>query len=104
MNQLEQTIQTYIETLYATGDSKAYELACLMKQVDEMANTFDEMSQTTTLETNVISFYTDWMLDEIEVIKPDTVENSILILIHILDKLTERYILDKLTERLNERH
>ena len=72
MNQLEQTIQTYIETLYATGASKAYELACLMKQVDEMANTFDEMSQTTTLETNVISFYTDWMLDEIEVIKPDS--------------------------------
>ena len=82
-------------TLYATGASKAYELACLMKQVDEMANTFDEMSQTTTLETHVISFYTDWMLDEIEVIKPDTLENSILILIHILDKLTEQ---------LNERH
>ena len=95
MNQLEQTIQTYIKTLYAKGASKDSELACLMEQVEEMANTFDEMSQTTTLETKVISFYTNWMLDEIEVIKPDTLENSIRILIHILDKLTEQ---------LNERH
>ena len=95
MNQLEQTIQTYIKTLYATGASKDYYLAFLMEQVEEMAHTFDEMSQNTKLETNVISFYTDWMLDEIEVIKPDTLENSILILIHILDKLSER---------LKERH
>ena len=95
MNQLEQTIQTYIETLYATGASKAYELACLMEQVEEMARTFDEMLQNTTLATNVISFYNDWMLDEIEVIKPDTLENSILILIHILDTLTERIPLMK---------
>lgn len=90
MTQLKQTIQTYIKTLYDTGATKDYELACLTKQVEEMANTFDEMSQNTTLETNVISFYTDWMLDEIEVIKTDTLENSILILIHILDKLSER--------------
>ena len=90
MNQLEQTIQTYIETLYATGASKDYELACLMKQVEEKASTYTEVQQNTTLETNVISFYSDWILDEIEVIKPNTLENSILILIHILDKLSER--------------
>lgn len=95
MKQLEQTIQTYIKTLYAKGASKDSDLACLMEQVEEMARTFDEMLQNTTLATNVISFYNDWMLDEIEVIKPDTLENSILMLIHILDKLTER---------LNERH
>ena len=95
MNQLKQTIQTYIETLYATGASKDYELACLMEQVEEMASTYAELQQTATLATNVISFYTDWMLDEIEVIKPDTLENSTLILIHILDKLSER---------LKERH
>ena len=102
MKQLKQTIKTYIETLYAKGASKDYEFACLTKQVEEMANTFDEMSQNTTLETNVISFYNDWMLDEIEVIKPDTLENSIRILIHILDNLI--HILDKLSERLNERY
>ena len=74
MNQLKQTQQTYIKTLYDTGATKDYELAGLMEQVEELANTFDEMSQNTKLETNVISFYNDWMLDEIEVIKPDTLE------------------------------
>ena len=50
MNPLKQTLQTYIKTLHAKGASKDYELA------------------------NEISFYNDWMLDEIEVIKPDTLE------------------------------
>lgn len=104
MNQLEQTIQTYIETLYAKGASndyelaglmKHYELAGLMKQVEEIASIYAELQQNTKLEINVISFYNNWMLDEIEVIKQDTLENSILILIHILDKLSER---------LKERH
>ena len=53
MNPLKQTIKIYIKTLYATGTPKDYELACLMKQVEEMANTFDEMSQNTKLETNM---------------------------------------------------
>ncbi len=38
MKQLKQTLQTYIETLHATGASKDYDLACLMKQVEEMLN------------------------------------------------------------------
>ena len=85
MNQLKQTIQTYIKTLYATGASKDYELAYMMEQVEELARRLDQ--QSNSLGSKEIVFYTDWMLSEIEVIKTNTLENSIHILIHILDKL-----------------
>ena len=72
MNPSKQTLQTYIKTLHAKGASKDYELASVMKKVEEMESTYAESQQNTTLATNEISFYNDWMLDEIEVIKPDT--------------------------------
>ena len=85
MNQLKQTIQTYIKTLYAMGASKDDELACMMEHIEELARTLDK--QTDLLDPKKIVFYTYWLLSEIEVIKPDTLVNSILILISTIDKL-----------------
>lgn len=57
MNPLKQTLQTYIKTLHAKGASKDYELASVMKKVEEMESTYAELQQNTTLATNEISFY-----------------------------------------------
>lgn len=43
MNPLKQTLQTYIKTLHAKGASKDYELASVMKKVEEMESTYAEL-------------------------------------------------------------
>lgn len=88
MNQLNQIIKNYIKTLYANGASKNQELTCLIEQATIMANRFNEKRKSANLLSyKETTFYTDWLLSEIEVIQPTTLENSILILIHIIDKL-----------------
>lgn len=88
MNQLNQIIQNYIKTLYANGASKNHELTCLIEQATIMANRFNEKRKSANLlSSKETTFYTDWLLSEIKIIQPTTLENSILILIHIIDKL-----------------